>query len=500
MRKIYYLIIACSLVVINISRAQVPGSKLFDNSKVHEVKIVSLYENVLDTLTANYILSFGINQTQIRDIPYAPAKLVIDGIVLDTLGVRYKGFNSWWQSTKKPIKIDINKYKSDQKYDGLKKFNLHNGSGDPSFIRENISYEILQLLGIKVPRTSYARVFIDTAYMGLYRIVEQIDNTFLDRNFGHHEGNLYVQQSKNTSGFSMNWLGYNQDAYYGSISLENHQNANDWSDFIHFLDILNNTPDDQFRDSLTTVFEVDEFLQILAFDIAVNNMDCYANSGRNFYLYNHNGIFHWLPWDYNLSWQEGSVPININPTNYPILIQRILQVPEFYDILMLKYCKVKAYFSDAFINNLITEEAFLISTYIENDPFLDYPFEAFQKNQDSAWLQIPGLKPYAVQRYAEISGVFENLHFDCNNTDVTQPNDQNIFQLYPVPANDWLNIGIFHNQNVSVSIMNSYGQLVMNTYFFQKGKINVSGIPSGCYIVKADAGGRVNSKLLFIYH
>jgi hypothetical protein len=487
-------------VSICISVGQVPGNQLFDNSKIHEIKVVSLYESLRDTLETNYALSFGMNQIQTRDIPYARARLIVDGNILDTLAIRYKGFNSFWHSVKKPIKIDINRYKSGQEYDGLTKFNLHNGSGDPSFIRENIDYKILRLLGIKAPRTSYAKVFIDTAYIGLYRIVEQIDNTFLDTHFGDHNGNLYKQQGKGTAGFSLIWLGDSKELYRQSISLDNHQNKDDWSDFIHFLDILNNTTDKQFRDSIQSVFDVDEFLQILAFDIAVNNLDYYANSGRNFYLYNHNGKFHWIPWDYNLSWQEGAAPINIDPTDFPVLIRRILQIPEFYDVFLLKYCKLTPYFSADFIGRLVEQEAAMISQYLKDDPFQDYSFEAFQKNMDSPWVRIPGLKPYAEKRYTDISKVLEMLNVDCNVTGVKPSFYQNLMQLYPVPAKDWVNIGIFPNKQVQISIVNSGGQVVLSTFLIENGKLNISSLPSGCYIVNANIGGKVYSKLLLVNH
>ncbi|HSO85403.1 MAG TPA: CotH kinase family protein [Draconibacterium sp.] len=500
MKKLYFLNVVFFIVFINAAVGQVPGNKLFDNARIHEIQIVPLCENLRDTLETNYLLSFGMNQFQIREIPYTPAKLIVDGTVLDTLGIRYKGFNSWWHSVKKPIKIDINKYKSDQEYDGLKKFNLHNGSGDPSFIRENIDYKILRLLGIKAPRTSFAKVYIDTAYIGLYRIVEQIDNTFLDGNFGNHNGNLYKQQAVGTAGFSLQWLGNKQDAYYKSISLENHENKNDWSDFIHFLDILNNSTDKQFRDSILTVFDVDEYLQVLAFDITVNNIDYYGFSGRNYYLYSNNGVFHWIPWDYNLTWREGAGPLNINPDDFPVLTKRILQVPEFYDVFMYKYCELKPYFSEAFINKLVSGETTAISSYMENDPYQDYPFEAFQKNIDADWMRMPGLKPFAAQRYEDISKVLETLNIDCGTTGNKPIPDENNFQLYPVPATDWINIGQFPNQKVSVSIFNSYGQVVMSAVIFERGKLNISRFTSGCYIVKVDSGERVYSKLILIRH
>jgi len=308
--------------------------------------VLPFFENLLDTLENNYRFSFGMNQMQTRDIPYTPVKIIMDGTILDTVAIRHKGFNSWWHSVKKPIKIDLNKYQPGQEYDGLKKFNLHNGSGDPSFIRENIDYKILRLLDIPAPRTSFAKVFIDTAYIGLYRIVEQIDNTFLNIHFYNHNGHLYKQQAKGTAGFSLDWRGKNQEVYYESVSLENHQKQNDWTGFVHFLDVLNNTSDKNFRDSILTVFNVDGFLQVLAFDITVNNLDYYGNSGRNYYLYDNNGIFHWIPWDYNLTWREGAPSIDITPGEFPIMVRRLMLVPEFKKLFMTKYCQVNSYLTD----------------------------------------------------------------------------------------------------------------------------------------------------------
>lgn len=500
MKKSYFLFIAWNFLLISVSVGQVPGNQLFDNSKIHEIKIVSLKGNLRDTLESNYLMSFGMNQLQIRSIPYTPAKLIVDGTILDTLGIRYKGFNSWWHSVKKPIKIDLNRYKSGQEYDGLKKFNLHNGSGDPTFIRENIDYKMLRSLGIKAPRTSYAKVFLDTSYIGLYRVVEQVDNAFLDVNFGNHNGNLYVQEAVGTAGFSMSWEGSGQETYYKSISLENHQKENDWSEFIHFLDVLNNTSDKQFRDSILSVFNVDQYLQILAFDVAVNNLDYYGNSGRNFYLYDHNGIFHWIPWDYNLSWREGEGPLLIESSESPVLIRRILEVPEFQDVFLQKYCRLKSCFSSDFIGKLVDSEAVLISSYLQNDPFEDYPFEAFLKNLDSAWMRLPGLKQFASKRYADISNLLETLHVDCNITGGMPPYSQNLLQLYPIPADDWVNIGIFPSQKVNVSIINSGGQVVLSTSLFEKGILNISSLPSGFYLVKANTGKNGYSKLLLVTH
>lgn len=492
------LIIFC-ILSIHISFGQTPGNLLFDNSKIHEIKIISLFEALPDTLTTNYVLSFGIGQMQIRDIPYAPTLLMIDGTAIDTLGIRFKGFNSWWSSIKKPFKVDINKYKKDQKYDGLSKFNLHNGAGDPSFIRENINYKILRSLGIKAPRTSYAKVFIDTAYMGLYRIVEQVDNTFLDVNFGIHDGNLYSQQSKGSGGFPLDWRGNSQESYYESLELENHTKINDWSALVHFLDVLNNARDDEFRNAILPIFDVDEYLQILAFDVAVNNIDWYGDSGRNYYLAEANGKFHWIPWDYNLTWRADSKSINISGGDYPILINRLLKVPEFEQSFLRKFCGIKSILSDS-IMSMVTNEASVIRPHLRNDPYMDYPFEAFETNIESSWDRIPGLQEFASQRSIEISNTLQALNVDCTVITGIPQADDDALQLYPVPANDRLNVGLFPGTKASISIFNTLGQSILKSSFNEGDTIDTSVLSPGHYILRAIAGQNVYSKIFVVEH
>ncbi len=70
--------------------------------------------------------------------------------------------------------------------------------------------------------------------------------------------------------------------------------------FSQFIDVINNTSISEFEDQIEDVFDLDEYLRILAIDILTNNWDSYIEHGRNWYLY-HEPItdkIHWLPWDY----------------------------------------------------------------------------------------------------------------------------------------------------------------------------------------------------------
>jgi hypothetical protein len=476
---------------------QNPGEQLFSNSKIHEIRITGPSESLSETLTENYVLSFGIGQRQIRKIPYSPALLSIDGTAIGTIGIRHKGFNSWWNSVKKPIKIDLNRY-SDLAYDGLVKFNLHNGSGDPSFIRESISYSLLRSLGIPAPRTAYAKVFIDDTYFGLYHLVEQIDNTYLDAHVGNHEGNLYVQESKGAGGFGLDWISDDQQDYYDSLELENHQNDNDWSFLIHFLDVLNHAPENTFRQDIQTVFDVSEYLQILAFDVAINNMDWYGNSGRNYYLAEGNGKFHWLPWDYNLSWREDAQPINIKADEYSVLIQRILKDPQFYEAFLRKYCAILPLFESTSFDGLVDDEVSRIESLMEIDPYLDFPHEAFQTNSATSWDGIPGLKEFAAQRRVEIMETLQSLDVDCSVIAGAQGELESELILYPMPVKDDLYLGVVAGRPEDVIITNCMGQLALRSSVSEQGFIDVSTLPPGCYVLKTIVRNSIYTKLFLI--
>ncbi len=498
--SIYFIHRATAFIFLMIVRyaviAQSPGAQLFDNTKIHEISILSSYESMQDSLVKNYVLSFGLGQIQTRKIPYEPALIIIDDIELDTIGIRHKGFNSWWNSEKKPIKIDINRYK-DQKYDGLTKFNLHNGSGDPSFIRESISYNILRSMGIPAPRTAYAKVYINELYIGLYHLVEQIDNIFLDVHSGDHDGNLYVQQSKGSGGFVLDWISNKQEDYYSSLELENHQSANDWSGLIHFLDVLNNAPDATFKNDIQDVFDVNEYLQVLAFDIAINNIDWYGNSGRNYYLAEVNGKFHWLPWDYNLSWREDAPALNISPTDYPILINRILQEPQFYNRFLEKYCSIVPHFSSSTFDAMVDTEATLIKSLLENDPYLDYPHEAFLTNLETTWEGRIGLKEFAARRYSEMTTTLQDLNIDCSLvTDIPGVGDFSV-TVFPNPADNFLQVeadGIVRE----LVIVNNLGQVVAHTTPKEDHLLDVHQLPAGVYTVKVFCEQKWLSKLIMV--
>ncbi len=291
-----FLLLLCSTFLF----AQDPGERMFDNSIVHEINFEFAESNYWSILNSN----FDNHPDPLDPVPYLMATVIIDGETVDSVGVRFKGFTSAWaSSTKKPFKIDFNEFVPGKKYDGLRKLNLNNSTGDASMQRDFICYDLHRSTGVKASRVSFSKVYINGEYWGLYQSVEQVDKEFLQKNFSNDNGNLF----KNLGWSGLEWLGNNEGPYADIFSLKTNKTENDWSGFINLIDVINNTSNAEFKKEISAVFNVDLFLKVLAVDVATNNWDSYLEHQRNWYMYEdtQTGIFHWIPWDYNFSLDGG---------------------------------------------------------------------------------------------------------------------------------------------------------------------------------------------------
>lgn len=89
-------------------------------------------------------------------------------------------------------------------------------------------------------RAVHTRVYVNDEYWGLYIAVEEPDKTMMQSRFGDDEdGNLYEAGESNAT---LSYLGANPASYQSLYELKTNEEANDYSDLIEFLDILNNTP------------------------------------------------------------------------------------------------------------------------------------------------------------------------------------------------------------------------------------------------------------------
>jgi len=221
---------------------------------------------------------------------YVLGTVTIGNEMYTHVGIRFKGYSSFMGAgIKKPFKVDFNRYDEGQDYLGVTKLNFGNSWSDPTMMREVLGYEVFAAAGCPASRTSYVNLYVtvpglyNRELFGVYVVVEQVDRPYLADRFGNDEGNLY---KAGNLGADLVWLGPDPAEYGRRYEKKTNEEEDDWSDFIHFLDVLNNTPDDQFKSELEQVFNVDGFLNYLAASTVLSNMDSVAGRNANFYLYN----------------------------------------------------------------------------------------------------------------------------------------------------------------------------------------------------------------------
>ena len=243
--------------------------------------------------------------------------LSVTGSRLDEVGVRFKG-NSSFDGTgvKKSIKIDFDEFDEDNDdltFLGLKKLNLNNNFNDPTMLREKLFYDYASNFVEGVGRAVHTKVYINGEYYGLYTAVEQVDKTFAESRFGDDEdGNLYKGTASDDAvlsdpqadfGSDLTYLGTDQADYEDFYELKTNETANDYSQLIEFIDVLNNTPSGELADAIEPLLDVDRHAGFAGAEQSIRELGFLLGAAHNYYLYDRDdtGQFTHLFWDVNES-------------------------------------------------------------------------------------------------------------------------------------------------------------------------------------------------------
>ena len=273
----------------------------FDDGPVGEIRLTFAESDW-------YTMLFNSHASDPED-PYFPAAFEYDGVILDPVGVRFKGHSSFGiPGVKKSFKIDFNEFNDETRFFGLKKLNLDNGFKDPTMLREKLFLDFAAAF-VPTPRGVHVRVFVNDTYWGLYTAVEQVDKTFAQSRFGSDEdGNLFKGAASDDLsgpggdfGSDLKWLGPDPVPYHDHYQLKTNEESDDYSQLIAFIDVLNNQDPAGFPTVLEPLFDVHNALAALALNNLFVNLDSYLASAHNFYLYDRDdtGKITHVIWDTN---------------------------------------------------------------------------------------------------------------------------------------------------------------------------------------------------------
>lgn len=488
MKKLF-LVIIFFFTFSFISFSQNPGDATFSSPDIHTIKFYFSQTSWWDSLISYY----PADKKMLGSVD-------IDDTYIDSVGIQFKGNTSFNKdSLKNPFKIDFNEFVAGQKYDGLKVINLNNGTCDPTFMREKVFLDFCHTAGIEAPRATYANLYINDTLWGLYILVEQVNKTFLQSTYGNDGGNLFKGEPHGT----LEWLGSTPANYYHNYELKTNETANDWTDLVHLIDKINNTPSVNFYDSLESVLNTSAYIEAWAVNNIFSNLDSYMGSGHNYYIY-HNTVtdkFDFIIWDVNGSFgankQIGLIPeiesmtmLHLPPPpNYRPLNDKMLQNTVYTSAYINTICNyVSNYFSNTYFDPLIDSLANRIRPYVYADTNKFYSNQLFENNiitnVNTGNYKIPGLKSFITNRRNSL--LSELATYGCNMNVNYISRDANL-KNFPNPTPNYLTIEnpCPIRKTFTLSLSNIQGQLLLSEQveIDKTHTIDLSKFPNGIYFL-----------------
>ena len=497
-----------------IGSAQIPGDAYFSAPIVHDISIDFDEPNWY-----NILVQYKSYSDNLDSNVYLMGTVTIDGTAIDSVGVRFKGNSSYYNypTNKKPFKLDFNEFVSGQKFDGLKKMNLNNLYQDPTFMREKMFLDFIQAHGLYGPRATYSRVYVNSVYWGLYLSLDQIDKTFVNREFGNNDGNLFKGDGSASSCANLEYHGV-MSSYYNCYELKTNETANDWTDLVDLTYQINQTTAQQFEDSVEAVLNTNSFLGAWASYSLFADYDSYPyRFSHNYYVY-HNSVtdkFEWIIWDVSTAFGL-DIPLTVsevenlsayyiwpNETDRPLsylMLQNANYTQQFTNLL----CQYISDFDPSIQFPIIDSLYAAIQTDVYADGMKMYTDQQFDANVLNTvninGNDVPGLKSFITNRYANVLAEISQL--GCSPTGISDLNGQENLSvmIYPNPATDILTIELEQPmEKWDWTLYNIHGQVVLELRGLSGDKLTIDRgtLATGLYTyqLKTADGPSVSGKI-----
>lgn len=308
------------------------------------------------------------------------------------------------------FKLEFDHYVDGQTCFGLDKLILNNNYADATNMKEALIYDMYQYLGADASLYNYAKISVNGEYWGVYLALEAVEDSFLLRNYGVQDGELYKPDSMNIGGgkdfgdfnaddidfgdldlgdmtppdrnaapaeqktaaagerpaddfgfgggkggFSMS--GGGADLNYTDDELDSYETIWDGeitdttkADHKRVVTALKNISEGT---DLETYMDVDNLLRYMAVHIfSVNEDSLSGMMAHNYYLYEAGGKLNLIPWDYNLA-LGGMGRSNDATSVVNSAIDNAFSGTSFFDTLMADEAYHSQYY--AYLQQLVSE-------------------------------------------------------------------------------------------------------------------------------------------------
>jgi len=284
----WFAILAASTTAITPAFA-VGDQDIFDSSGVHDI-FLQMNARDLSDLREHWDQN-----------TYYPADFTWRDVRVRNVGVKSRGWGS--RNPIKPgLRIDFNRYVSGQSFAETKAIVLDNLWTDASMIREAVAMSFIARMGESASRESFARVFINGDFQGLYAVVEEPNADYVKRRFGGDAGALFEYHWLRPYDFGA--LGDGVDEYERMFERRTHESAPAalvYQPLQAMVDANSYPAGPVWRERIETYVDMQQMIRYAAIEAFLGEVDGFTGYAgiANFYLYRPDGSTRhvFLPWD-----------------------------------------------------------------------------------------------------------------------------------------------------------------------------------------------------------
>jgi spore coat protein CotH len=410
--------------------------KLFSTDRVHTIDLV-VKESDWDNMITNAL-----------EEEYIQCSVVIDNESVKNVGIRPKGNSSLSMiassdSDRYSFKIEFDHYEKGKNYFGLDKLALNNIAQDNTYMKDYITYQMMNAMGADAPLSSFIWVTVNGEDWGLYLAAEGVEESFAQRVYGNNFGEIYKPDSMDMGDRLGGGLDGGFNGMGGATSLVYSDDDPDSYSSIFDNAVFDTSSADKARliaslkqlnagENIKQVVDVEEVIRYFVVHNFVLNSDSYTGSiVHNYYLAENNGKLSMIAWDYNLAFGGmggfgggmGGRPGNTNNeetetttdsatslVNYPIdspmlsgstddkpMIGWIFDNEEYLAKYHEVFAEYMEYFDSGKFAEMYDSATALISPYVKKDPSAFCTYEEFQKGSTA-------LREFCLGRAKSING------------------------------------------------------------------------------------------------
>lgn len=411
--RLYLFLISCMTFLSSHLNSQT----FYDINTIQKIEITFLQPN----------WSYQLDTAKQGADNYIMASIVkINGVVFDSVGIKYKGNSSYSPSFKKnPIHIELDQYKN-QTYNGIKDIKLSNNYKDPSLIREVLGYDILKNY-MHCSESNFAKVYINGVYYGVYSNTESVDKSFYSKHY-YSSGNAaikcnpIVNPSTNTK-CNLKYITNDSASYLNYYEMKSNYG---WNQLVALCDTVSN-----YQNRIDANLDMDRVMWMLAFNNVMVNLDSYSGAFcQNYYLYkDHTKHYNPTIWDLNMCFGGfpylgsgissmaqlsisglATMPINIHSTdvNWPLI--NIVNSNAQYKRMLVAHMRTitNEFITNNYFQTRAQQLQSIIDTSVVNDTCNFFSYSQFQngltQNVSVGSYSVPGISNLLTSRLSYLQG------------------------------------------------------------------------------------------------